>query len=233
MTYTDPRIPTLTLPDDGSPNPDDTVDVTQQLSNNFNILASVAGIYHVANFGALPTLNNFTGRLAMTDDTGTVYQFNGGWILDHDTKWQTYTPTWTNSNGGTLILGTAGYLAGKYFRVGKKCKLHFEHKFGTGAIAGGTPGGVWSWTLPVAAAPAAYNNTTGIVDSGSGYASSGASSFTSCFSFVVDANTLNIYVCSSATSPKMDVIGGSIGPLGAGGWTNNGEIRAFFEYEMA
>src|SRR4051812_26576413 len=113
MTYSDPRIPALVLPDDGSPNPDDFVDVTVQVSNNFSVLSSAAGIIDFT--GTAPTTNNFIGRLARNTATGAVYRYTGAaWEIFKDTQWQNYTPVWTTSGGGVQPAVGNGTLLGKF-----------------------------------------------------------------------------------------------------------------------
>jgi hypothetical protein len=156
MTYTDPRIPTLVLADDGSPLPDDTVDVSQQISNNFGILASLAGMIHVANFGAMPVSNNYTGKLVQLDDTGAIYQYNGGWVFIQDTKWQPFASIFKASSGNqTVTLGTGGYTTTYYWRNGRSCKFRGRTYTGTTGFSGGTS--AWYWTLPFNGDPAFIN----------------------------------------------------------------------------
>lgn len=136
MTYTDSRIPGIILADDGTPNPDDFVDVSQQVSNNFSLLAAVAGIAHYANAAALPATNNFTGRLAMTDNDGAIWQYIAGWQFLQDTQWQTtWKPTIT-AVVGPIIFGTGGGTYVRYYRIGQKIKV-------TGWLATGTSGSNW------------------------------------------------------------------------------------------
>jgi hypothetical protein len=62
--------------------------------------------------------------------------------------WTTYTPVFTTS-GGAAAVG-AGYITGRYSKVGKMCKVAGGLQFGTGANGGA--GGLFTMSLPFAAA---------------------------------------------------------------------------------
>lgn len=117
MTTVSARLGLL-KPDDGGPGGDDTVNVTTQISDNYDKIDAAVGIYHVANAGALPVTNLYVGRLCQLDDTGAVYQYNGSaWVIFHDTKYQTYPVTWTAAGGGVAPGIGNGTLTGKFFRL--------------------------------------------------------------------------------------------------------------------
>lgn len=101
----------------------------------------------VANFGALPTANNWQGRIIETTDNGWIYKWNG-------TAW---TIVYENTGWIDLTLTTSPALAGlastpQYRRVGGKTELR-----GTVTSTGGAliTSGLVAATLPVGFRPEA------------------------------------------------------------------------------
>ena len=78
------------------------------------------------------------------EDIDAVEVYDGSAWLTFDTKWQTYTATFTN-----LTLGTAGTQSFKYMRQGKKCTVRFAIKLGTSGFSVGTEP---TFSLPFTAA---------------------------------------------------------------------------------
>lgn len=141
MTTLSTRLQLL-KPDDGGPGGDDTVNVTTQLSDNFDKLDAAVGIIDYT--GAKPAVNNFIGRLCRNTATGEVFRFDGAlWKLDHDTQWQTWATVWSATNDAVAV--AAGTLDGRYFRIGKKATVKVDLLWGAGTN-GGT--GNWSFTGP-------------------------------------------------------------------------------------
>ena len=138
MSTPQSRIPSIILPDDGGGGGDDDVDVTVHVSNPHDILANLIGIPHAANKAALPVSDLFTGRFCQVDDTGVVYQYitGTGWVFDHDTKVQTYTPVW-HSNGTLQPAVGNGSLQGYFFRHGPELvSIWLEFGSGTTTVNG-------------------------------------------------------------------------------------------------
>ena len=83
MSTPQSRIPSIILPDDGGGGGDDDVDTTLHVSTPHDILANLIGAPHVANKAALPVSDLFTGRLALTEDTGAIWRYvvGTGWVL--------------------------------------------------------------------------------------------------------------------------------------------------------
>lgn len=62
-------------------------------------------------------------------------------------KWITYTPTWTNSAGGSLALNN-GTLTGRYLKQGKLCFIYISLLCGS-TTTYGTGGGEFRFALPI------------------------------------------------------------------------------------
>lgn len=137
----------LILPDDGGAGGDDDIDVTTQISNNFQNLENAIPFLHVANQAALPVSGNFKGRLAWADDTDTVYRYDGaGWIVWEDMKWQTWaTPGVPVTQNGNVVPGTSTITA-KYKRKAKDVKFWYRFELGTSGFSGGS--GDWAFPPP-------------------------------------------------------------------------------------
>jgi len=106
MTTLSTRLQLL-KPDDGGPGGDDTVNVTTQISDNYDKIDDALGIYHVANFGAMPVVNNYVGRLVQTDDNGKIFQYNGaGWTFIYVKPFNIEAHTGNNlASGSNLGVG--------------------------------------------------------------------------------------------------------------------------------
>ena len=79
MSANHPRIPAILLAEDGSPgqSSDDEVDVTTQISNNFSLLANLAGVVRFSTAAGKPSSNNYSGKVAQEIDTGNVFIYDG------------------------------------------------------------------------------------------------------------------------------------------------------------
>ena len=85
MSANHPRIPAILLAEDGSPgqSSDDEVDVTTQISNNFALLANLAGVIRFSTAAGKPSGNNYAGKVAQEMDTGNLFIHDGA-------QWQFY-----------------------------------------------------------------------------------------------------------------------------------------------
>ncbi len=79
MSANHPRIPAILLAEDGSPgqSSDDEVDVTTQISNNFALLANLAGVIRFSTAAGKPSGNNYAGKVAQEMDTGNLFIHDG------------------------------------------------------------------------------------------------------------------------------------------------------------
>lgn len=143
MTTTSARLGLL-KPDDGGPGGDDTVNVTTQISDNYDLIDVAVGILDYT--GAQPTLNNYVGRLVRDTATGIVYRYNGAtYDVFADTSNKTWTPTVT---GTGWVYGSGSQQTGFWRWAGYKC-IDFTAfiNIGTGPI-GGSAGVAYTFNLP-------------------------------------------------------------------------------------
>ena len=145
MSTTSTRLGMI-LPDDGGPNGDDIINVTTQISNNFQTLENSLAYFHVANQAALPSSGNFKGRLCWADDTNTIWRYDGsGWVVFQDVDWQTASAV-IKASGTPITLGTGGYYSNWYRRFGKVYEIKYQMVVGSSGFGGGL--GAWATELP-------------------------------------------------------------------------------------
>lgn len=79
MSTNQSRITSIVLAGDGGPGEggDDIVDVTTHISNNFNVLANLAGVVRFTTAAGKPTSNNYSGKVAQEIDTTNVFIYDG------------------------------------------------------------------------------------------------------------------------------------------------------------
>ena len=101
MTTLSTRLQLL-KPDDGGPGGDDTVDVTTQISNNYDKIDDAVGILDYT--GSQPSTNNYVGRLARNTVTGWIYRYNGSaWELFYAKPFNIQALTGSNPASGSNL----------------------------------------------------------------------------------------------------------------------------------
>jgi hypothetical protein len=200
---------------------------TDIATNAANITATRAT---VCTSTTRPTTGLFVGKLIRETDTKAYGYWDGSaWVM-FDTVMQDYTPTWTVT-AGSINLGTGGYILGEYRRIGKVTEMWMDMKLGSGAIAGGSAGAIWRFSMP--STPRTFTEGTNPIPINNAYGiAGGAGKWTSGFAYHDTASYFQILLHTDATNNGLDVLIGG-GTINGAAITNACQIRAHLVYEAA